>query len=41
MTNTDIKVKECSSPQEGEYTLDNWGRLVVYKNGKWILVDGR
>ena len=34
--NRDIKVKEVSNPIEGEYTLDNFGNLVVFRQGKWI-----
>jgi hypothetical protein len=34
-----VKVKEISNPVEGEYTLDNLGRLVVYRNGQWILAE--
>ena len=34
-----VRVKEISNPVEGEYTLDQLGRLVVYENGQWILTD--
>jgi len=34
-----VKVKEISNPVEGEYTLDNLGRLVVYRNGQWVLAE--
>ena len=33
---SDIKVKEPQNPIEGEFTLDNFGNVVQYKNGKWI-----
>ena len=36
MQTKDIKVKEVGIPTEGQYTLDNFGNLVVYKDGKWI-----
>lgn len=31
-----ILVREPQLPIEGEYTLDNFGNLVVFKDGKWI-----
>jgi hypothetical protein len=31
-----ISVREPQHPTEGEYTLDNFGNLVVFKNGKWV-----
>ena len=31
-----IKVKEPQNPTEGEYTLDQYGELVVFKNGVWV-----
>ena len=31
-----IKVREPQNPVEGEYTLDNFGNLVVFKKGKWV-----
>jgi len=34
-----VKVKEISNPVEGEYTLDQFGRLVVYRNGKWVIAE--
>ena len=34
-----VRVKEISNPVEGEYTLDNLGRLAVYTNGQWVLAD--
>ena len=34
-----IKVKEVPNPVEGEYTLDNLGNLVVFKNGFWVDVS--
>ena len=34
-----VRVKEINNPVEGEYTLDQLGRLVVYKNGKWVIAD--
>jgi len=33
---TNIKVREPQNPKEGEYTLDNKGNLVVFKNGRWV-----
>jgi len=36
MQTKNIKVKEVGIPTEGQYTLDNFGNLVVYKDGKWI-----
>jgi|TARA_R110001606_G_scaffold387210_3_gene551705 hypothetical protein len=32
----DIKVKEPQNPVDGEFTLDQYGELVQYKNGEWI-----
>jgi hypothetical protein len=32
----DIKVKEPQWPAEGEHTLDSFGTLVVYKEGRWV-----
>jgi len=32
---TEIRVKEPQNPEEGEYSLDQYGDLVVYKDGKW------
>lgn len=33
---SEIKVKELQRPVEGEFTLDQYGELVQYKNGKWV-----
>ena len=30
-----MRVKEPQHPVEGEYSLDQFGELVVFKNGKW------
>jgi len=30
-----MRVKEPQHPVEGEYSLDQHGELVVFKNGKW------
>jgi len=30
-----MRVKEPQHPTEGEYSLDQVGELVVFKNGKW------
>ena len=30
---TEIRVKEPQNPTEGEYSLDQYGELVVYKDG--------
>ncbi|MDA8847139.1 hypothetical protein N9J02_00740 [bacterium] len=35
-THTDILVREPQRPEEGEYTLDNFGNLVVFKEGRWV-----
>jgi len=35
-TNTNILVREPQVPVEGEYTLDNLGNLVVFKEGRWV-----
>lgn len=35
----EIKVKEISNPTEGEFTLDQYGNLVKFENGKWIKAD--
>jgi len=32
---TDIKVKEPQHPEEGECSLDQYGELVVFRNGEW------
>ena len=32
---TKIKVREPQNPIEGEYTLDQYGEVVVFKNGTW------
>lgn len=31
----DIVVREPQNPVEGEYSLDQHGELVVFKNGEW------
>ena len=28
-------VKEPQNPEEGEFSLDSYGELVQYKNGRW------
>jgi hypothetical protein len=33
---TNILVREPQNPVEGEYTLDNFGNLVVFKEGRWV-----
>ena len=35
-THRDILVREPQRPEEGEYTLDNFGNLVVFKEGHWV-----
>jgi len=35
-THRDILVREPQRPEEGEYTLDNFGNLVVFKEGRWV-----
>ena len=37
---SDIKVKEPQNPIEGEVTLDTFGNVVQYKNGRWIKHGG-
>lgn len=37
----EIKVKELPNPQEGEFTLDQYGELVQYINGEWVRANGR
>lgn len=37
----EIKVKEINDPKEGEFTLDQYGELVQYKNGEWVKANGR
>ena len=32
---TEIRVKEPQNPVEGEYSLDQYGELVVFRNGEW------
>lgn len=36
MQNDKPQVKEPQNPAEGEFSLDIYGELVVYKNGEWI-----
>ena len=32
----EIKVKEPLHPVEGEFSLDQYGEVVQFKNGEWI-----
>ena len=34
-----ILVREPQHPTEGEYTLDNFGNLVLFKDGQWVDVS--
>jgi len=31
----ELVVKEPQNPEEGEFSLDSYGELVQYKNGRW------
>ena len=35
----EIKVKEINNPKEGEFTLDQYGNLVQFRNGIWVRAD--
>lgn len=35
-----IYVKEPKHPVEGEFSLDQFGSVVVFKNGKWVKNGG-
>jgi|TARA_R110001606_G_scaffold376007_4_gene534491 hypothetical protein len=33
---TKINVKEPQNPVEGEHSLDQYGEVVVFRNGEWL-----
>lgn len=33
---SDIYVKEISDPKEGDMSLDQFGNVVIFQDGKWV-----